>query len=412
MRRTVSRTALARRSRAQTQIRPARETHACVIIPRMSKQDGRGTPGGPASTAAWAAAAAATSAQSDRARKHPTAQPQNPRQPYGQPQNPPQQSPYGQPQNISATSTYGQPQNPLQQPPYGQPQNPLQQPPYGQSPQQPYATATQSLSTTPLTARIHNSPTHSHRIPISSLPTARRIRNSRGSRRIRSKNRPTLRPESTTTAVRTDSRSTRSRCRMASRRKRSRPQQPHSAQQALDAQPRPRGAAGRRRSPPHPSEFSDGRAAQRSRLRRDGSTLAQASVPVAHRPQRDPRGRAPHHGRRAAADHRRDPASVPRVAALGAVHGRAPDDPRLDPPQLRESEGPREAAAGLEDPDHTSASASRAGFAVCFCGRRSGGWTAWKRQARTLSWAWLIYFLTPVPGVPVSARRPVSTSAT
>src|SRR4029078_3537141 len=36
-----------------------------------------------------------------------------------------------------------------------------------------------------------------------------------------------------------------------------------------------------------------------------------------------------------------------------------------------------------------------AGFAV-FLWTQVGRWTAWKRQARTLSWAWLLYFLTPV----------------
>jgi len=35
-----------------------------------------------------------------------------------------------------------------------------------------------------------------------------------------------------------------------------------------------------------------------------------------------------------------------------------------------------------------------AGFAV-FLWTQVPRWTAWKRQARTLSWAWLIYFLTP-----------------
>jgi len=34
------------------------------------------------------------------------------------------------------------------------------------------------------------------------------------------------------------------------------------------------------------------------------------------------------------------------------------------------------------------------GFAV-FLWTQVGRWTAWKRQARALSWAWLIYFLTP-----------------
>jgi hypothetical protein len=35
-----------------------------------------------------------------------------------------------------------------------------------------------------------------------------------------------------------------------------------------------------------------------------------------------------------------------------------------------------------------------AGFAI-FLWTQVGRWTKWKRQARTLSWAWLIYFLTP-----------------
>lgn len=38
--------------------------------------------------------------------------------------------------------------------------------------------------------------------------------------------------------------------------------------------------------------------------------------------------------------------------------------------------------------------AVEAGFAV-FLWTQVGRWTQWKRQARTLSWAWLIYFLTP-----------------
>ena len=49
--------------------------------------------------------------------------PQQPQQPYGQPQ----QAPYGQ-------APYGQPQQPYGQAPYGQPQAPYGQPPYGQAP--------------------------------------------------------------------------------------------------------------------------------------------------------------------------------------------------------------------------------------------------------------------------------------
>jgi len=96
------------------------------------------------------------------------------------------------------------------------------------------------------------------------------------------------------------------------------------------------------------------------------------------------------------------------VAPLGAVHGRAPHDPRAF----------LHAYENLQDletvPDAAHADLPRrrgSKLARALLWTQVGRWTAWRRQARALSWAWLLYFLMPFLVFLYPLRVPRSTWA-